>query len=70
MGLIPIEELKVEIVQPHPPGGQHVGTYSGVKVTHIPSGIIAIVDSDRSQHRNRAIAFDMIEAALTSPNYR
>ena len=67
--LIPTDELKVEVVRLHQ-GGQHVGyTSEPIKVTHIPTGIVAIVES-RSQHRARMIAVEMIEAALTSPNFR
>lgn len=54
-----------------PPGGQQVGTGpSGVKVTHVPSGIEACVDIGRSQFVNREIAINMIEAAVTHPRYR
>ncbi len=51
-------------------GGQHVGTGpSGIKVTHIPSGIEACVDIGRSQFINREIALDMIAAAVTHPRF-
>lgn len=68
--IIKDEDLKVEVIRQHPYGGQHVGTDRGVKVTHIPSGLIAMVDNDRSQHRNRSIALDMILGGLTSKHYR
>jgi protein subunit release factor A len=68
--LIRDEDLKVEAVDNRPRGGQHVGyTSLPVKVTHIPTGISATVEM-RSQHRSRQIAVEMIEAALTSPNFR
>jgi peptide chain release factor 2 len=52
-------------------GGQHVAlTPTGIQVTHLPSGIMAIVDIGRSQHRNRQIAMEMILAAITHPDYR
>lgn len=63
-------ELKIEVVRPNPPGGQHVGTYNGIRITHMPSGVVAECDVGRSQHRNKAIAMDMILGALTSPHYR
>lgn len=70
MDLIPATDMKVEAVDTRPRGGQHVGyTSSAVKVTHIPTGITATVEM-RSQHRSRQIAVEMIEAALTSPNFR
>lgn len=68
--MIPDEDLHAEWYGPHPQGGQHCGTICHVKVTHIPTGIFAVVGTERSQHRNRRIAVDMIEAALTSPHYR
>ena len=68
--LIPATDLKVEAVDNRPKGGQHVGyTSAAVRVTHVPTGISATVEM-RSQHRSRQIAMEMIEAALTSPNYR
>lgn len=70
MLLLP-EDIKVEPSQPRgPPGGQHVGIgRSGVKVTHMPSGTVAICESCRSQHLNRAVAIRMIEAAITDPDF-
>ena len=66
------EDLRVESWPPRkPPGGQHVGTGPcGVKITHIPSGIEACVEVSRSQHVNREIAMNMIEAAITHPRFR
>lgn len=52
-------------------GGQQVGPGpQGVRVTHIPTGITVTVDCQRSQHRNKGIAMDALEAALTSPHFR
>jgi peptide chain release factor 2 len=46
-------------------GGQHVNkTESGVRFTHIPTGVIAASTQDRSQHKNRAIAMNMLKARL------
>lgn len=63
-------DLKVESWPPRNTGGQHVGVESGVKVTHIPSGIEAIVNIGRSQNKNRTIAVNMIECAITHPDFR
>ena len=64
-------EWRIEPWPPRQTGGQTVGTGpSGVKVTHEPSGLTAISESERSQHRNRQIAMAMIEGGLTSPHYR
>jgi len=67
---IPPQDLRVETYEPTPPGGQHVGVRTGVKVTHLPTGLIAICNTERSQHRNRQIAVDMILGGLTSPGFR
>lgn len=67
--MIKPEDIRLEAWPPRkPPGGQHVGTGPcGVKATHIPTGIEACVGVGRSQHINRLIAVEMIEAALTHP---
>jgi protein subunit release factor A len=63
--------LTIEIWPPRQIGGQQVGSGpNGIKITHHPSGIVAIVDCERSQHKNKALAVEMIEAALTHPMYR
>lgn len=68
--MIPHEDLKVELWPPREKGGQHVGTGpNGVKITHLPSGVYVCVDVGRSQHTNKLIAMDMIEAALTHPRF-
>lgn len=69
MPLIDPADLSFSTERPNP-GGQHVGVYAGVKVTHVPTGIVAEVNIGRSQMRNKQIAVEMIEAALTSPHYR
>ena len=68
--LIHPADLRVSTYDPRPPGGQHAGVSHGVKVEHLPTGTIAIVQTSRSQHRNRIIAQRMIEAALTDPDFQ
>lgn len=67
--LIPDSDLRVEVIRRNA-GGQHVGTDRGIRVTHVPTGIVVEVDVGQSQHRNRSIALDAILGALTSPAMR
>jgi protein subunit release factor A len=76
MSDIPERELRVEGIYlgtgtTERPGGQQAGMPAmAVRVTHIPSGIMAQVHIGRSQHIDRLIALDMIEAAITHPKFR
>jgi peptide chain release factor 2 len=46
-------------------GGQHVNkTESAIRLTHIPTNVVVVCQNDRSQHRNRAQAWDMLRAKL------
>lgn len=68
---MPIEDLKIEAIRRSlGAGGQHVGAESCVRVTHLPTGLTAECKTERSQHRNKEIALDMIRGGLTSPHMR
>lgn len=65
------EDFLIESYPPRQKGGQHVTlTRSGVKITHIPTGTIAIVEHCRSQHNCRTVAMNMILCALTDPDFK
>ncbi len=66
------DDWLIETWPPSTTGGQTVGIgSSGVRVTHIPSGMQAYSgQTERSQHKNRQIAMAMIEGGLTCATYR
>ena len=68
--LIDPKDLKIESYPVISPGGQHVSVVrTGARVTHVPTGLIAISDCERSQVRNRNLAIRMINFALNQLNY-